>query len=146
MIFEAEIRLNGKTATGIPVPQDVVIALGGKRTPVRVTINGYTYRNTMTPMGGEFLISVSAEVRANAGVSAGDRVEIEVIRDDAPREVEVPADFAAALAADPDAKRRFDALPYSHRREHVTAIEAAKKPETRQRRIEKAMELLNAQG
>jgi hypothetical protein len=127
------------------VPAEVVAALGaGKRPAVRVTINGYTYRSTVATMGGELLLPVSAEVRAGAGVAAGDEVGVEVELDTAPREVTVPPDFAAALDAEPAARQHFDSLSYSNKRYHVLAIEGAKAAETRQRRIAKAVEDLRA--
>ena len=135
----------GTTATGMQVPAEVVAALGaGKRPAVRVTINGYTYRSTVATMGGKLLLPVSAEVRAGAGVAAGDEVEVQVELDTAPREVTVPVDFAAALDAEPAARQAFDSLSYSNKRYHVLAIEGAKAAETRQRRIAKAVEDLRA--
>lgn len=143
MRFRAVIQLGGKTATGIQVPPEVVAGLGkSKRPPVRVTINGYTYRSTVATMGGEFLLPVSAEVREGAGVAAGDEVEVDVELDTEPREVSVPPDFAEALGGDADAKRCFEGLSYSNKRRLVLAIEDAKTPETRQRRIAKTVEAL----
>lgn len=143
MRFQAQIRLSGKTATGIAVPPEVVADLGaGKRPAVHVTINGYTYRSTIATMGGEHLIPVSAEVRERAGVSAGDEVEVDVELDTAPREVELPPDFAGALSADAAARRFFDGLSYSNQRRLTLSVEEAKSPETRQRRIAKAIESL----
>src|SRR5688572_17972686 len=111
MKFRTTLELGGKTATGIQVPEEVVTALGsGKRPAVNVTINGYTYRSTVAPMGGVYMLPVSAEVRANAGVAAGDELEVEVALDTAPREVVVPPDFAAALDGDAEAKQKFEAL------------------------------------
>lgn len=143
MRFRATIRLGGKTATGIPVPADIVRELGsGKRPAVVVAIGQYTYRSTVAPMGGEFMIPLSAEHRAGAGVAAGDEVDVDVALDTEPREVTVPPDLAEALAGDPAAERAFAALSYSHQRRHVIAIEDAKTPETRQRRIAKAIGML----
>lgn len=143
MHFRTTLLSGGGTTTGFEVPSDVVDALGaGKRPPVRVTINGYTYRNTVAVMGGMYMIGVSAEHRAGAGVSAGDEVDIELVLDTAPREVTVPADLAAALAADPEAQRTWDGLSYSNRRFHAESIEGAKTDETRQRRIAKAVATL----
>jgi hypothetical protein len=141
MRFRSEIFLGGKTATGMRVPDEVVEALAsGKRPAVRVTINGYTYRSTVAPMGGDYLLPVSAEVRAAAGVAAGDSVEVDVELDTAPREVEVPADFAEALDREVAARQFFAGLSYSNKRRWVLSIEDAKTPETRRRRIEKAIE------
>jgi len=140
MKFRTTLELAGKTATGFKVPAEVVEALGqGKRPPVRVTINGYTYRNTVAVMGGAFMLGVSAEHRAAAGVQAGDEIEVDLELDTAPREVTVPPDFAEALDQDSEAKQRFDSLAYSHKLRHVLAIEQAKTAETRQRRIAKAI-------
>jgi bifunctional DNA-binding transcriptional regulator/antitoxin component of YhaV-PrlF toxin-antitoxin module len=141
--FRTTVHLGGKTATGIQVPDEVVAALGaGKRPPVYVTINGYTYRSTVAPMGGEFWLPVSAEVRERSGVAAGDEVEVEVRLDSEPREVTIPPDFAEALAADADAQRFFDGLSYSNKRRLVLQIEGAKAAETRQRRIAKTVDAL----
>ena len=145
MKFQATLQLNGKTATGIEVPPEIVEALGtGKRPAVTVTIGSYSYRSTVAPMGGKFYLPVSAEHRTAAGIAAGDAIEVELALDTAPREVEVPDDFATALAGDAAAKGFFDSLSYSDRRRHVLAIAEAKTPETRQRRIAKAMEMLRA--
>lgn len=94
-------------------------------------------------MGGRFLVGVSAEVRAAAGVAAGDSVDVRLELDSEPREVSVPEDFAAALE-EGGVRGAFDGLAYTHRREHVRAVEEAKKPETRARRIAKAVEMLQS--
>lgn len=144
MKFRSTVHLSGKTATGIRVPDDVVEELAsGKRPPVRVTIGDYAYRSTIAPMGGEFWIPLSAEHRAGAGLAAGDEVEVTVELDTAPREVDVPPDFARALDDDADARRTFDGLSYSNKRWHVLSIEGAKTPETRQRRIAKSVAILH---
>ena len=143
MRFRALIQGTGKTAAGIHVPDEVVAALGTSRKPaVRVTINGYTYRSTIAFMGGEFWLGVSAENRRLSGTAAGDEVDIDLEIDTEPREVTVPADFAAALDREPQAKRFFEGLSYSNRLRHVLAIEDAKTPETRQRRIDKSVATL----
>ena len=143
MQFSATLELNGKTATGIEVPPEIVEALGGgKRPSVRVTLGSHTYRTTVATMGGRFLIPVSAEVRAAAGVAAGDELEVTIVLDDQPRVVTPPDDLATALAADPAAQAAWEKLAYSHQKEHARAIEDAKTPETRQRRLAKAIEKL----
>lgn len=82
MRFRATIQLNGKTATGIPVPAEVVASLGpSKRPAVRVTIGGHTYRSTVASMGGEFMLPISSENRMSAGVAAGDEVNVDLERD-----------------------------------------------------------------
>ncbi|HEY8601198.1 MAG TPA: YdeI/OmpD-associated family protein [Thermomicrobiales bacterium] len=143
MKFRATLELGGKTATGIRVPEEIVTGLGGgKRPAVSATINGYTYRSTVAPMGGVFMLPVSSEVRAGAGIAAGDEVEVDLEPDTAPREVVVPPDFAAALDDDAVARQHFEQLSYSNKRRHVLSVEDAKTPETRQRRIAKAIETL----
>ena len=140
MRFRTTILQGDKTATGIRVPDEVVEALGaGKRPKVLVTIRGYTYRNSVAVMGSEYMIGVSAENRAGAGVAGGDTVDVDIELDTAPREVTVPDDFAAALAAEPNARRTFDGLSYSNKSWHVLQIEGAKTDETRQRRIVKSV-------
>src|SRR5512147_2503818 len=143
MKFRTTLQLAGKTATGFEVPVEVVERLGaGKKPPVKVTIGGYTYRNTVAVMGGVYMIGVSAEHRAGSGVRGGDEVDVDLELDTAPREVAVPADFAAALAAEPDASRTFDGLSYSNKSWHTYQIEEAKTDETRQRRIARSIAAL----
>ncbi len=145
MKFHSVVQLNGKTATGIPVPAEVVAALGpSKRPAVKVTLNDYTYRTSIATVDGEYMLSVSAEVREKAGVKAGDQVDVDVELDTAPREVALPPDFAAALDRDPNARRAFDALSYSNKQRLTLPIQDAKTPETHQRRIEKAIASLQA--
>ena len=143
MRFRTTILQGDKTATGIRIPDEVVEGLGaGKRPAVRVTINGFTYRNTIAVMGGAYMVGVSAENRAGAGVAGGDDVDVDIELDTAPREVAVPRDFAAALDAEADARRTFDGLSYSNKSWHVLSIEGAKTDETRQRRIAKSVSAL----
>ena len=145
MRIRTTLELGGKTATGFRVPPEVVESLGsGKRPPVRVTINGYTYRNTVAVYGGDFMLGVSAEARQGAGVAYGDEVDVDIELDTEPREVDVPADFAAALDADADARRSFDRLSYSNKRRYLIPIADAKSAETRQRRIAKTVSELRA--
>lgn len=141
--FRATLELAGKTATGLRIPTDVVEVIGsGKRPPVRVTINGYTYRNTVAVYGGEYFVGVSAEHRAGAGVAAGDELDVTLELDSEPRQVVVPDDFARALRGDAAAKVFFDGLSYSNQRWHVLNINGAKSAETRQRRIDKSIGML----
>jgi hypothetical protein len=143
MKFRTTLLQSGKTAVGLQVPNEVVEALGaGKRPPVRVTINGYTYRNTIAVMGGVFMVGVSAENREQAHVAGGDEVDVDIELDTQPRELTLPADFSAALDREPDAKRFFDTLSYSRRQALVLPIDQAKTPETRQRRIDTALEAM----
>ncbi len=143
MEFSTEVELGGKTATGFEVPAGVVQSLGShKRPPVRVTINGYSYRSTVAVMGGRFMLPLSAENRTGAGVAAGDRVTVNIELDHEPREIVVPPDLLVALNADAVAGKRFAELSYSRRKEHALSVEGAKTPETRKRRIEKCLSLL----
>jgi Bacteriocin-protection, YdeI or OmpD-Associated/Domain of unknown function (DUF1905) len=143
MRFRTTIVQSGKNTTGIQVPDEVVEALGsGKRPAVKVTVNGYSYRSTVASMGGVFMVSLSAEHRAGAGVAGGDEVEVDLELDSAPREVTVPPDLAAALDAEPAARATFDGLSYSNKSWHVLQVTGAKTEETRQRRIAKSVEAL----
>ena len=143
MTFRAEVLLNGKTATGIPVPDEVVNGLAsGKRPPVRVTIGDYTYRTTVASRGQRFLIPISAENRTGAGVAAGQEIEVDIALDTAPRVVTVPSDMAEALEREPAALQFFEGLSYSQQRFFVDSVEGAKTEETRRRRIEKALGML----
>ena len=143
MRFRTTILQGDKTATGIQIPDEVVESLGaGKRPAVTVTINGFTYRSTVAVMGGVYMVGVSAENRAGTGAKGGDEVDVDIELDTAPREVAVPADFAAALDAEPDARRTFDKLSYSNKSWHTLQVEGAKTDETRQRRIAKQVAAL----
>ena len=143
MRFKTTLDSAGKNAAGFRVPPEVVEALGkGKRPPVVVTINGYSYRNTVAVYGDAYLIGVAQEHRAPAGVTPGDEIEVDLVLDTAPREVEPPADFAAALDAAPEAKRFFESLSYSNKRRFTLSIDDAKSEETRKRRIEKSVSQL----
>ena len=143
MKFHSVVQLGGKTAAGIPVPEEVVVNLGSsKRPPVRVTIKGHTYRGTLASRSGQFMLPISAENRSSAGVAAEDKVEVDIELDTAPREVTVPPELAEALKRNTDAKRYFDGLSYSQKQRHVLPIEQTKTAETRQRRIDKALGML----
>jgi len=145
MRFRAELESHGRIATGVDVPAEVVRALGaGGQPPVAVTVNGYTWRTSIASTGGRFMVGVSAQARAGAGVTAGDVLDVEVGHDAAPRAVDVPEDLAAALAEAPDARARFDELSYSHQRRYVEAVLAAKRPETRLNRVGRTVEMLRA--
>ena len=139
MKFRTEIQQGEtKNVTGIEVPPNVVEALGGgKRPPVKVTLNGYTYRSTVAVMGGAYMVGVSADVREKANVKGGDVLEVEMVLDTEKREVEVPGDFAKALAANRAAKTFFEGLSNSNKKRFTLQVEDAKAPETRARRIEK---------
>ena len=132
---------------GLEVPREIVEALGGgKRPAVTITINGHSWRSRVAIMRGRYLIGLSNANRQAAGVATGDEVEVDVKFDAEPRVVTEPADFAAALDADPLARAAYDRLPYGVKLQQVRAIESAKKPETRRRRIEKAVAVLRDPG
>jgi hypothetical protein len=136
-------KAEGLNATGINVPADVVAALGkGKKPPVKVTVDGFTYRSTVAAYGEVFMLPLSQERRAAAGVEAGDEIEVTLELDTEPRTVGVPDDLAAALAAKPGAREAFDKLSYSVRKEHVRQVESAKAAKTRGRRIAGILEKL----
>jgi Bacteriocin-protection, YdeI or OmpD-Associated/Domain of unknown function (DUF1905) len=142
--FETTLSMSGNN-TGIEVPSEVIERLRrGKRPPVLVTVNGYEYRSTVAVMGGRYLISLSAAVRAATGLKGGDPVSVMLKVAGTPREVEVPADFAAAMEQQAPARQFFDGLSNSVQRYHVDNINAAKAPETRQRRIDKSVVLFLA--
>ena len=122
--------------------QVAVVGEGAKRFPVVATVNGHTWRTSVARMGGEFLVGVNRAVRQEAGVEAGDTVDVELALDTAPREVEVPQALADALAADREARETFDRLAYTHRKEYARWIEEAKRDETRRRRVVQALEML----
>lgn len=139
MKFRAELQLDGKTATGITVPPEVLDCLtGGKRPPVRVTINGHTYPSTVGTINGVAKIPVSSAVRAAANINAGDVCEVEVEADHTSRTVAVPA----ALVGDPESRAFLDGLSYSRKHAYVSWIEQAKKPETRHARVTQTAALL----
>jgi Bacteriocin-protection, YdeI or OmpD-Associated/Domain of unknown function (DUF1905) len=139
--FDTTVTATGNN-TGIVVPDELIEQLGaGRRPAVIVNVNGYEYRNTVGVMGGKHMISISAAIRKETGLKGGDPIHVVLTVAETPREVVVPDDFAAALAADAHAKAFFDKLSNSLQRYHIDNVNAAKTPETRQRRIEKAIAL-----
>ena len=147
MRFRSKVLLAGKTATGVELPAKVVDGLGSTKRPlVRVTINGYTYRSAIAPMGGTFMLGISEEVRNHAHVAAGDTVEVDVELDTQPRDVEVPPELAKALAKDPKTKKYFESLSYSGKYRLVAPIANGKTAETRERNLAKAMQELKAKS
>ena len=147
--FRVELEKDpDSTATGITIPFDVQKTFGTRaRVPVRGTINGFPFRSSIFPMGkdGCHMMAVNRGMREGARAKAGDIVSIAMERDDEPRVVTPPADLARALEADKAASAAWERLSYTHRKEHAKAIEEAKKPETRARRIEKTIAALTAE-
>ncbi len=143
--FHTTLISGGGNTTGIEIPEDVVLGLGrGKRVPVIVTVNGYTYRNTTAFMGGQYLVGVSAAHREASGLKAGDPIEVTLEVDDAPRVMEVPPELAAAFESDPAAAEAWGKLSYSRQRQLAEPIADAKSPDAKARRVEKALEALRA--
>jgi Bacteriocin-protection, YdeI or OmpD-Associated/Domain of unknown function (DUF1905) len=124
--------------------QVATVGEGAKRFPVVATINGYSWRTSVTRMRDEFLVGLNREVRAAAGVEAGEMVTLALALDTAPREVEVPESLARALDADLDARAMFERMAFTHRKEFARWIEEAKREETRQRRVAQALEMIRA--
>jgi Bacteriocin-protection, YdeI or OmpD-Associated/Domain of unknown function (DUF1905) len=139
--FDTTVTATGNN-TGIEVPDEVIERLGaGRRPAVTVNVNGFEYQNTIGVMGGRHLISLSAAIRKQTGLHAGDPIHVELTLAGQPREVAVPDDLAAALATDPAAAAFFATLSNSLQRYHVDTITAAKTDQTRHRRIDKAIAL-----
>jgi Bacteriocin-protection, YdeI or OmpD-Associated/Domain of unknown function (DUF1905) len=143
--FKAQLQARGPAAA--VVLDDAQVALvgeGARRFAVAATVNGYTWRTSVTRMGGAFLLGLNREVRQQAGVEAGDLVDVAIQLDEAPRDVEVPEPLAVALATDPQAKAAFDGMAFSHRKEYARWVAEAKRDETRQRRVELALEMIRS--
>jgi hypothetical protein len=139
--FDTTVAASGNN-TGIVVPVEAIERLGaGRRPPVLVDVNGYQYRNTVGVMGGKHMIGISAAIRKATGLKGGDPIRVTLSLAEGPREVDVPADLAEALAADPAAAAFFAQLSNSLQRYHVDNINGAKAAETRQRRVDKAIAL-----
>jgi Bacteriocin-protection, YdeI or OmpD-Associated/Domain of unknown function (DUF1905) len=145
-----EIRLTGDLVARGPAAafvlddeQVATVGEGAKRFPVVATVNGYTWRTSVARMGGEFLVGLNKEVRTGAGVQAGDTVTLELTLDTEPRTVDVPPPLAQALDADPKAKAIYHGLAFTHRKEYARWIAEAKRDETRERRVAKALEMLH---
>lgn len=143
MRFRAELESTGKTAAGFEVPEPIVEQLGGGGHPkVTVTVNGFEFRTSIAKMGGRYLLGVSADRRQEAGVEAGQVLDVVIELDTSPRQIETPDDLTAALAAEPRAKEFWDTLTYSKQSWHVYQVTSAKKAETRAARIEKSVAML----
>ena len=142
--FEAVLEKHDKLdATGIVIPFDVDAVFGAKRVPVKAVINGAEYRGSVVRMGGKYMLGIPKLFREAAGIGAGDNIVVTLERDIEERTVTVPEGFAAELSK-LGLRDAFDAMSYTHRKEHIRAVEEAKAPETRLRRIAKAVEMIAA--
>jgi hypothetical protein len=143
--FTTQLQPRGPAAAVVLDDTQVAeVGEGARRFPVAATVNGYTWRTSVARMKGEFLVGLSREVRQNAGVEAGDEVEVVLELDEAPREIEVPEALSAALAGDPDARASFEGMAFTHRKEYARWVAEAKKEETRQWRVQQALEMIRA--
>jgi len=141
--FETTILTSGKTATGIVIPDEIIEKLNaGKKPPIKVILNGYTYRSTVAVMGGRYMVGVNADVRKASGVKGGDTLTVGIELDTEVREVALPSDFKKALDRNPTARKCFETLSYSKKTALVYPIAKAKKEETRNRNIEKTLDIL----
>jgi hypothetical protein len=143
MKLRAELLSTGTSTTAFAIPDSLVDELGGGRHPkVAVTVNGHTFRTSIARMGDGFWLGVSAERRATASIAVGDVLDLEIVLDTTPREVQLPEDLAAALAADPQAAAFWETLSFSAKQWHTTQVNGAKTTETRQRRVARSIALL----
>jgi hypothetical protein len=141
--FKTVLLTAGKTATGIKIPPEIIEKLNaGKKPPIKVTINGFTYRSTVAVMGGDYMVGVSAENREGARVKGGDKIEVTIELDTEPRVLVLPAEFKKVLDKNAKAKKVFESLSISKQKVHVLPIASAKTDETRKRNIDKAITAL----
>lgn len=135
--FRAKLETDhpNSQAAFVVIPFDVVKVFGAQRVPVRGTVNGFAFQNTVSPYGGVHYLGVNKALRAGAKAGVGDIVTIELERDPEPRTITPPPDLARALKANPAAQAAWKKLSYTHRKEYALAVMEAKRPETRARRI-----------
>jgi hypothetical protein len=139
---EVSIYSNGSMCA-IPVPFDPKEIFGKVRAPVKVTVNGYTFRSTIARMGGQTFIPLRKSNREGAAVSGGDRVKVRIAADSEARVVEVPPELAKALKGRPGLWKQWGVLSYTNQRECAESVLGAKRPETRARRIAKVVEFVS---
>lgn len=146
MKFTSSLWADENGNTGIVVPESVVDELGGGKHPkVVLTLNNFTYRSSVARMGDQFLIPVSKARRAEGNLDVGVPYEIDIELDTAPREVELPEELAVHFESDAAAKATWEAMSYSNQLRMVTPINNAKKPETRQRNVDKVISQLSGE-
>ena len=143
VVFKGTVERHGPAAV-IVLPFDPKAVFGKVRAPIKVTLNGYSFRSTIAAMGGPPCIGIRTSHREAAGLEGGETIEVRLDLDSEPRVVTPPADLVKALRAAPPAWDRWRELSYTHQREHVEAVADAKKLETRARRVAKAVEMVRA--
>jgi hypothetical protein len=140
MKLRLELRGGSGNTAGFVIPDEVVEELGGGRKPkVVVTVGEHTWRSSVVNMGGEFMLGMSLANREAAGVAAGQVLDLDVVLDTAPRTVDVPDDLAAALDREPSAREAWAGWSFTRQKEAARLLTEAKKPETRERRLEKVL-------
>jgi hypothetical protein len=133
----------GSEGAALKPPFDVVAVFQRKgRVPVRGTIDGFPFRSSLMNMGDGHMMVVNAQLRAGAQCKAGDTVTVLMELDEDKRTVEVPAHLKKIIDRDPKAREFWPKLSFTHQKEYVKAIEDAKKPETREKRIAAMMDAL----
>lgn len=140
--FDAEIKEGRGGGAYLIIPFSVKEVYGtGAQVKVKAIFDGHPYRGSLAPMGGgQHILGIRKDIRKAIGKNIGDTVHVTVQQDTEPRTVSVPNDFGKALQRNPQVKEAFDRLSYTHKKEYVQWIEEAKKQETRERRIQKAVE------
>jgi Bacteriocin-protection, YdeI or OmpD-Associated/Domain of unknown function (DUF1905) len=142
--FEAVVGGGEGRLPLVEVPFDVKEVYGTARPKVKATVNQVTLRTTVAVYGGRSYVGFRKEIQQAAGIRIGDRIRARIEPDVEPREVEVPEELATAFSEDSAASQAFEGLSYTHRKEYVQWVVEAKKPETRQRRVARTMEMLRA--
>lgn len=140
--LEVTLEQRGGGGTLAEVPIDVPAVFGGKRVPIVAKVNGHEFRSTIAVYGGKYYVGFNKQVRAAAGVEPGDTFTMELDRDDSPRTVDIPDDLSKAFKGNKTARAAFDELSYTHQKEYVRWITEAKKQDTRDRRVGRALEML----
>ena len=143
--FTATIEAADGGGAFVTIPFDVEAAYGKKRVKIKATFDGVPYRGLLVRMGGpQHILIIRKDIRAQIGKEPGDEVEVTLDEDTEPRTVSLPPKFKAELAMHPEAEAFFHQLSYTHRKEYVDWITEAKREETRERRMKKAIEMLTA--
>jgi hypothetical protein len=144
MRFTAELQSENEAGRWVLVPDKVAAAFDSRRPAVRGVVNGVAFRSRLAVYGGQSYLGFTAALRTQAGISLGDILDIELEADTEPQVVELPDALIAALSTNPVAAAAFEALAYTHRKEYASWIADAKRDETRQRRVAKAIEMLTS--